>query len=533
MTADDPTKTATSDGTLADTEAAIAYIDAKNEDGWVLTIGSAGGSYTWDTTLSVSVEHVFTIQGASPSNRPTITSTVSSGQAIIITCTALKTQIWKDLIFAPWNEALARFILITGGGQDCFWFTNVKWIHEGVPAVAHISHAGSGRTDAGPYGVISECEILGSGYGFYVRDNNGEASWDRAMSWGARDAVYIEDCTFGNTSYISGRPSLDGDQGCRVVFRNNTLVNQVIALHGAEHESTILDSALQLECMHNSFRMTVAGNPGGTFFAFVNTRGGANYIWGNSFTGDSPLEANAVFRGDYYRASGVNGFLDRWYGTLDTTIAAGSNGLSLPQATVNVASTAALGADFSDKTIGFLVTTSAGVQSVTATGKTATSFTGCSGGTGTMSTGGAVTRASDYVGTQQPGSGHVAAAGQDPNFPAKAWGSVPTYVWDNDITGIYYSFSDSPSSWFRSDVMGTFFLRGRDFFEDGSEPAGYVEYTYPHPLRAVADEAPALITAPVETATEEVGGVWDTDEGTASGSPTPTLTITIHECTGP
>lgn len=72
-----------------------------------------------------------------------------------------------------------------------------------------------------------------------------------------------------------------------------------------------------------------------------------------------------------------------------TTIAAGSNGQALPQATINVASTT----DF--PTSGTLnVTTSLGTQTVTYTGKTATSFTGCSGGTGTMSTGAAVTNAS-------------------------------------------------------------------------------------------------------------------------------------------
>lgn len=68
-----------------------------------------------------------------------------------------------------------------------------------------------------------------------------------------------------------------------------------------------------------------------------------------------------------------------------TTIASGSNGQSLPQGTINVASAAAF---LSAGTL--RVTTNAGVQTVTYTGKTATSFTGCSGGTGTMATGGAV-----------------------------------------------------------------------------------------------------------------------------------------------
>jgi hypothetical protein len=68
-----------------------------------------------------------------------------------------------------------------------------------------------------------------------------------------------------------------------------------------------------------------------------------------------------------------------------TTIAAASNGAVLPQATINVAATAAF------PTAGaFVIVTDQGLQFVTYTGKGATTFTGCAGGTGTMSTGGAV-----------------------------------------------------------------------------------------------------------------------------------------------
>ena len=65
-----------------------------------------------------------------------------------------------------------------------------------------------------------------------------------------------------------------------------------------------------------------------------------------------------------------------------TTIAEASNGQTLPQATINVASTTGFPSSGTIR-----VTTSAGVQSVSCTGTTPTSFTGCSGGTGTMTTG--------------------------------------------------------------------------------------------------------------------------------------------------
>jgi len=62
---------------------------------------------------------------------------------------------------------------------------------------------------------------------------------------------------------------------------------------------------------------------------------------------------------------------------LATNVAAGSNGVALPTGTVNVASTTGFA------TAGQLtVLSSAGAQQVTYTGKTGTSFTGCTGGGG-------------------------------------------------------------------------------------------------------------------------------------------------------
>jgi len=73
--------------------------------------------------------------------------------------------------------------------------------------------------------------------------------------------------------------------------------------------------------------------------------------------------------------------------SVSTTIAVGSNGLSLPQATINVVATGSF------PTSGvILVTTSSGPQAVTYSGVSGgTQFTGCSGGAGTMTTGGLVT----------------------------------------------------------------------------------------------------------------------------------------------
>lgn len=82
-----------------------------------------------------------------------------------------------------------------------------------------------------------------------------------------------------------------------------------------------------------------------------------------------------------------------------TTIASGSDGVSLPLGggALNVASVAG----FAPSGV-VLVTTDAGVQTVTYTGISGLTFTGCNGGTGTMSTGG-------LVGVPVPVNGQIVA----------------------------------------------------------------------------------------------------------------------------
>jgi len=103
-----------------------------------------------------------------------------------------------------------------------------------------------------------------------------------------------------------------------------------------------------------------------------------------------------------------------------TTIAAGSSGANLPQATINVAATTTNSTTITASsnavslptttinvvsTVGFPsggyinVVTTEGTWLVTYTGTTATTFTGCSGGIGSMTTGGGVTAGFPATGT--------------------------------------------------------------------------------------------------------------------------------------
>ena len=104
-------------------------------------------------------------------------------------------------------------------------------------------------------------------------------------------------------------------------------------------------------------------------------------------TADLPL-TEASFRSTFQAAApGIGGGarVYQYYASAATTVAAGSNAAVLPQGVINVASTAAFPA-----TGTLAVQSTTGYQTVTYTGKTATSFTGCAGGTGTLATGGRV-----------------------------------------------------------------------------------------------------------------------------------------------
>jgi aryl-phospho-beta-D-glucosidase BglC (GH1 family) len=76
-----------------------------------------------------------------------------------------------------------------------------------------------------------------------------------------------------------------------------------------------------------------------------------------------------------------------------STLAAAMNGITLPHASITLASATEWSANFGMNSGRVNITTSAGVQTVSFTGISGNVLTGCTGGTGTMSTGGAVTGA--------------------------------------------------------------------------------------------------------------------------------------------
>lgn len=111
---------------------------------------------------------------------------------------------------------------------------------------------------------------------------------------------------------------------------------------------------------------------------------------GTTLTGASGGSGTMSTGNTVNSTSYAGGSLPGNFNGVGTTIAAGSNGQSLPQATINVISTTGF------PTSGTIfVYTSQGTQTVTYTGVSGgNQFTGCAGGAGTMSTGNNITSSS-------------------------------------------------------------------------------------------------------------------------------------------
>lgn len=114
-----------------------------------------------------------------------------------------------------------------------------------------------------------------------------------------------------------------------------------------------------------------------------------------SYTGVGATTLTGCTNGTGNTSSGGSVFTSFSPASVYTSIAAGSNGAVLPQTTINVTTTTGF------PTSGYVyVTTTTGFQVVTYTGVSGgNQFTGCSGGTGTMSTGNAVFEACPPTGT--------------------------------------------------------------------------------------------------------------------------------------
>ncbi len=284
MTTNTGTKTGSSDGSQSDTQALIDFVRNRAEDGWVLTIGTAGGSYTWASPVDLNGAGTWaysvTIQSAGgDSNKTTLTANFSTGGSA--------------LVLRATNNKLVRFTgficKVTAGNYLSTGWVNVDT--HGVGDCANsfrIDHnrfedAGGNVSGKGPmvgvvwpnrwssgavYGLIDNNTFytadssVNTNDGVYVyAGTSGSADtdlgqWNNSMTWGTASTVCVEHNTFTVAAglTVEGNPAIDGAWfGARILSRYNTFNNWVTVHHGADSAKS---SVLQVESFHNIYNLT-------------------------------------------------------------------------------------------------------------------------------------------------------------------------------------------------------------------------------------------------------------------------------------
>ncbi len=298
MTVNDATKTGSSDGSQSDTNSLLSYIAGKGQDGWVATVGTAGGSYTWTSQIDLSpnglnLQNAIKIQSAGgSSNKTTITFNFSGNSGILLP--AINNKLCQ----------LTGFIIKTGAGQTLSTGAlGFRTVTTGTAANAfRIDHcqfddcAGHAIgilydnvwNSGAAYGLIDQNTFNTTGTahnGIYIFAGTSQASdtalgeWNGDMTWGTVNTVCVENNTFnfsGASDYVEGNPAIDSAYfGARWLARYNTFNNWVCVSHGADSAPS---STLQVEMFHNIFNLSI--NNAADFIMY--TRGGSLRFYDNT-----------------------------------------------------------------------------------------------------------------------------------------------------------------------------------------------------------------------------------------------------------
>ncbi len=233
---------------------------------------------------------------------------------------------------------------------------------------------GSQTLPTGTLNVVSTTGFPSSGAILIV-----SSTGTQTVNYTSTNSTQFLGCTGGTGTVSSGSP----------VNRSVTLPQTTISVNSTS--TTHFPSSGTLFIYSSAGRQTVTYT-GTTSTSFTGCSGGTGTIVSGVADGNGKFASPII-------------------ATINTTIAAGSNGASLPQAIINVAGTTTATTTITASsnnvplpagtinvvsttgfsTSGWIYVTSAfGPQLVTYTGTTSTTFTGCTGGTGYMTTGGSV-----------------------------------------------------------------------------------------------------------------------------------------------
>lgn len=298
-TVNDTLKTGTTDGSQSDTQHAFDYVDAKNQDGWVINIGTAGGSYSWTSAanMAATLVHSVTVQGTGGLGNPTIITASGSisGQMLGLRVTVSKLTRLQYLDFRGAGKTFSSgMVAVDNTGSTTSIDSYCIQYCAFSDASLMLQILGPDRNSCGAaFGCIAANTFTmnGSQSGIYVNVGNSDNQWLGNMTWGTNQTVDIESNTFtqtGNT--VEGNPAVDSRyDGARYLFRYNTMVNMSCVAHGADSAPT---STLQVEFLHNT--ISYVTNDGVDFVLYL--RGGSARCWDNTVTLTNGATLNQIFK---------------------------------------------------------------------------------------------------------------------------------------------------------------------------------------------------------------------------------------------
>ncbi len=265
-----------------------AAVDSCVGDGVCTSVTVPAGSCTWTSGVSISGK-AMTLQGAGTANTIITTNGVWGG-SINVTCSTANFVTVKDIYFIGGTNTYPINFYPTSQPQvDCFRFTGNRVASTGTDRRGvtvfdsayglidnNIFEVGSGIsaqiiTVFG--GMLSNVEARAAGY----------QGWQRALTLGTNNAVYIENNTFNYPANYSGDDSIDAYNGARLVIRYNVFNSTTQGFHGCDSGSR--RSAHSYEVYNNSYinngttQLRKATLRGGTGVFYNNTYGGTGAAW--------------------------------------------------------------------------------------------------------------------------------------------------------------------------------------------------------------------------------------------------------------
>ena len=329
------------------------------------------------------------------------------------------------------------------------------------------------------------CFYLSANEGVLVHDvGYGDASWASPMIYGQQNVPCIEDCVFTNVLTSPSSAALDAEAGARVLFRYNTVLNNLWANHGTESGAR-LRGCRSFEIYSNTF----ATDPTWSFPYAMSIRSGSGVIFGNTVTGVKYLTGIVNYRnGERFDPWGGADGYSPWDNVLATNVISGThtgpNNVTYLQVnnanwTVNQwVGYTVVNFDFSGTNWNFSTVYSNNATQIYFNPAKDYGYMTFSGGQRfqlnqiyPMLDQPGVGSGDLIVGDQQPWGPNPTVAGFGvPKWPRQV--SDPIYAWGNSLNGAPGTIgSDFPNV-----------KEGREFFNDIPKP-GYQPLQYPHPLQ--------------------------------------------------